>query len=79
MKEVEQHIGKPLLLEEFGKKLSASEYSNGGILEKRDPVFQSMYNAVEAAIDKCATRKAFQTPTAARRARCSIPLEYGGM
>ena len=52
LKEVERSLGKPLLLEEFGKKLSAAEYANGSILAKRDPIFQSMYTAVEGAIDK---------------------------
>ncbi len=52
LREVEQQLGKPLLLEEFGKKLSAAEYINGSILAKRDPIFQSMYTAVEGAIDK---------------------------
>jgi hypothetical protein len=35
-------------------QLSVAEYVNGSIPEKRDPVFQTMYNAVESAINKCA-------------------------
>ncbi len=53
LREVETQVGKPLLLEEFGKKLAAAEYANGSILAKRDPIFQSMYTAVEGAIASC--------------------------
>lgn len=52
LKEAEQLLGKPLLLEEFGKKLSAAEYADGSILGKRDPVFSSMYQAVESALEE---------------------------
>ena len=46
---------KPLLLEEFGKKLSAVEYVNGSIGGKRDPIFRSMYRTVEDALAACAS------------------------
>jgi hypothetical protein len=48
--EAETAVRKPLLLEEFGKKLSALEYVNGSIGGKRDPIFRSMYRTVEDAI-----------------------------
>ena len=48
--EAEAELGKPLLLEEFGKKLSAEGYVNGSILAVRDPIFQSMYQTVEEAL-----------------------------
>jgi hypothetical protein len=59
-------------------QLSAAEYVNGSILDKRDPVFQSMYNAVESAIDKCASLRRpnyrlqlTSNPTPAERSRSS--------
>ena len=55
LREVETTVGKPLLLEEFGKKLTAAEYANGSILARRDPIFQSMYTAVEGAINQWAS------------------------
>lgn len=62
LREMEIGIRKPLLLEEFGKKLSAAEYGNGSIATKRDPIFQSMYSTIEAALDACApTLFSFQT------------------
>ena len=45
-------------------QLSAAEYVNGSILGKRDPVFHSMYTAVESAIDKCAGHCSPLTPCA---------------
>ena len=51
--EAEAAVRKPLLLEEFGKKLSAVEYVNGSIGGKRDPIFRSMYRTVEDALAAC--------------------------
>ena len=51
--EAETAVRKPLLLEEFGKKLSAVEYVNGSIGGKRDPIFRSMYRTVEDALAAC--------------------------
>ena len=51
MREVERVLGKPLLLEEFGKKLRDEEYFNGVLESKRDPVYKSVYHIVEAAIN----------------------------
>jgi hypothetical protein len=53
MREVQEFLGKPLLLEEFGKKLVDREYINGGIAAKRDPIFQAVYQNVEAAVAGC--------------------------
>ena len=52
--EAEAAVRKPLLLEEFGKKLSAPEYTNGSIGAVRDPIFASMYRTVEEALAQCA-------------------------
>ena len=52
--DAEASVRKPLLLEEFGKKLSAVEYVNGSIGGKRDPIFRSMYRTVEDALAACA-------------------------
>lgn len=51
LQEMEEGIRKPLLLEEFGKKLNPSEYKNGSIASKRDPVFHSVYSTIETALD----------------------------
>lgn len=66
LREVEEQVGKPLLLEEFGKKLAAAEYANGSILAKRDPIFQSMYTAVEGAIQACAATTRLYPPSPPR-------------
>jgi hypothetical protein len=43
-------INKPLLFEEFGKKLDGNA-APGVIAAKRDPVYQASYEAVEAAVE----------------------------
>lgn len=43
-------INKPLLFEEFGKKLDGGA-APGVIAAKRDPVYQASYEAVEAAVE----------------------------
>lgn len=51
MQDAERNLGKPLLLEEFGKKLRDEEYYNGAMEAKRDPVYQSVYHIVETAVN----------------------------
>lgn len=41
---------KPVLFEEFGKKLDASQQSAEGIRQLRDPIYASTYDSVEKAI-----------------------------
>lgn len=53
MKEAEDRLGKPLLLEEFGKKLDKGvgpEQFAADIKEKRDPIFRTLLAIVRASV-----------------------------
>lgn len=45
-----QSIGKPLLFEEFGKKISNPD-DQQSIRELRDPVYETTYDAVQSAVE----------------------------
>lgn len=48
--EAVKSIGKPLLFEEFGKRLK--DFNNAAdIANKRDPVFAASYSAIEKAVE----------------------------
>jgi hypothetical protein len=47
---VSESIGKPLLFEEFGKKLQINP-ADSDVSTLRDPVYEASYNAVEQAIE----------------------------
>ena len=47
----ENEIGKPLLLEEFGKKLKGHESDDASDIRNiRDPVYETTYTVVEEAL-----------------------------
>lgn len=43
-------LGKPLLLEEFGKKLNNLPATDQEILQVKDPVFKSVYSSIERSL-----------------------------
>lgn len=49
----EARLGKPLLLEEFGKRLASSEADAGAITRLRDPVYETSFAAVAKSIAMC--------------------------
>ena len=57
MGEAETQLGKPILLEEFGKRLvkgADAQLFAEAIDQLRNPVFQTTYSVVAAAIQACA-------------------------
>ena len=57
MRDAEERLGKPLLLEEFGKRLTPATVGDADAIAKlRDPVFRTTYDIVNRAITECATR-----------------------
>ena len=54
MAAAETRLGKPLLLEEFGKRLPPGELEAGAIAKQRDPVFETSFAAVAKSIAMCA-------------------------
>lgn len=55
MDEAERKIGKPLLLQEFGKRLnpsSSDEEWQQAIDEQRNPVFENVYSVVNKALQQ---------------------------
>ncbi len=57
IKEAEDRLGKPLLLEEFGKKLDKNvgqEQFLKDIKEQRDPIFRTLLAIVKASVKTCA-------------------------
>ena len=54
MATAETRLGKPLLLEEFGKRLPPGELEAGAIAKQRDPVFETSFAAVAKSIAMCA-------------------------
>jgi hypothetical protein len=54
MAAAEARLGKPLLLEEFGKRLAPGEASDEAITRLRDPVYQTSFAAVAKSIAMCA-------------------------
>ena len=54
MAAAETRLGKPLLLEEFGKRLPPGELEAGAIARLRDPVYQTSFAAVAKSIAMCA-------------------------
>jgi len=54
MAAAESRLGKPLLLEEFGKRLAPGEASDEAITRLRDPVYQTSFAAVAKSIAMCA-------------------------
>lgn len=42
---------KPIMFEEFGKKLNSDQQTEWMIQQLRDPIYQSTYASVEKAID----------------------------
>lgn len=54
---VAAQLGKPLLLEEFGKKLApvtSAEAVEAGLAAARNPIFASLFRILEQSIEKCA-------------------------
>lgn len=49
----EARLGKPLLLEEFGKRLAPNEADAGAIMRLRDPVYATSFAAVAKSIAMC--------------------------
>lgn len=46
-----EHLAKPLLVEEFGKKVPAGDWADAAVIRKlRDPVFRSVYRSVEKSV-----------------------------
>lgn len=45
-----QYVKKPLLFEEFGRKIEDEEWSVEQVLTKRDPIYKAAYKATEDAI-----------------------------
>lgn len=54
MAAAETRLGKPLLLEEFGKRLPPGKLEAGAIAKLRDPVFETSFAAVAKSIAMCA-------------------------
>lgn len=54
MAAAETRLGKPLLLEEFGKRLPPGELEAGAIAKLRDPVYETSFAAVAKSIAMCA-------------------------
>jgi len=54
MAAAEARLGKPLLLEEFGKRLAPGEASAESITRLRDPVYETSFAAVAKSIAMCA-------------------------
>ena len=54
MEEAEQHIHKPLLLEEFGKIVWEKDFGKGYIEKKRNPVYEAMTGVTMDSVKKCA-------------------------
>jgi hypothetical protein len=55
MEEAEKRIGKPLLLQEFGKRLHTTSNEDEwqeAISNKRNPVFENVYTIVNKALQQ---------------------------
>lgn len=66
MDEAETKLGKPILLEEFGKRLvkgSDAQLFSDAIDRLRNPVFQTTYSVINAAIQACAPQRPAQPST----------------
>lgn len=50
IQEAEEQLHKPLVLEEFGKKIK--HMAKQTVANVRDPVYEEMYGLVEASIDR---------------------------